>query len=115
MDTDNLSIRTKGSVEEGLVELSAQPGPVLYVNYQPGNGTAYRFTLHECPAGSPLSGWHFSGQGGWLVVFVPESRYRPFAFQGYIDPLYFAEKTGCSLSDAVVLVEVLKFLTERGK
>ncbi len=115
METDNLSLRTKDTIEDGLQELSAQPGSVLYVNYQPGNGTAYRFTLHECPAGSPLSRWHFSGQGGWWVVFMPETGYKSFAFQRGIDPWYMMGKVGCGISDAVVLAEVLEFLTERGK
>lgn len=116
IDTSNLSIRTKATVEDGIQDMCPQTGEVHFVDYQPGNGTAYRFTLHRCPEGSPLALWHFSGNAGWVVFFVPELRFKQFAFSALdteINPLWLKEKVGCGLADAVVLAEVLQELTEK--
>jgi hypothetical protein len=109
-----LDVRTK-PIAKSFVELETFGGnpKSFWANYQPGNGTAYRFLMQRLERGTQAAEW-FLGQDacGWVVAFASPDRYRTFAFSedSYLSPLWVAEKTGAYQADAVVLAEVLAHL-----
>ena len=104
------SVRTK-SIKEALVEDlvwdARSPDPPRWVNYQPGNGTAYRFLIQRFPAGSPPARWYLSGKPGWLVTFATPNKFKPFVFgEGFLDFYWVAGEVQCGIADAIVLAEI---------
>jgi hypothetical protein len=105
--------RTK-SIQDSLVEVEEIQDGLFWINYQPGNGTAYRCILQTLPAGSPPAKWLFGEDvTGTLVTFMPDFRYRPFAFAdgSYLSREYLKEKIGCSYSDAAALAELFAYFS----
>ena len=92
---------------------------VAFVDYQPGNGTAYRFFLTRVEPKSAFGLWlGFGESAGWIVSWVPDQSHafnniHIVASGSYLDPYYVQAKLGCGISDAVVLTEVFAHLTGR--
>jgi hypothetical protein len=92
---------------------------VAFVDYQPGNGTAYRFFLTRVEPKSAFGLWlGFGESAGWIVSWVPDqspsfNNIHITANGSYLDPYYVQSKLGCGISDAVVLAEVFAHLTGR--
>lgn len=114
MIVDGLELRTK-SIEDSIVEATKIVEDLLWVNYQPGNGTAYRFQFEVITPGSPPSDWMFSSGAGFLITWFPESSYKSFGFSNnsFLNAEYLRQKIRCGISDARVLAEIFAFLARK--
>jgi hypothetical protein len=114
MPNIDFETRTK-PIADALVECEGVVENSYWVNYQPGNGTAYRFLFQRLLRGSSPAKWLFGEHfGGFLVTFMPSFSYHTFAFSdgSYLAPHYVKEKVGCGIADAIVLAEVFAHLAE---
>jgi hypothetical protein len=117
-------LRTK-PMNEALVrnecveKVSLDRTGVTFVDYQPGNGTAYKFFLTRVEGSSSFGRWlGFGESSGWIVSWVPDQsqsfRNIHIVANGYfLDPYFVQSKLGCGISDAVVLAEVFAHLMGR--
>ena len=105
---DTLSLRTI-PIDHAFALLYLADGSYRHVDYQPGNGTRYRFivvTLAE--------GLHWKDGPSYLVVDLNSGRSCVLAADGLLHFRYVEEKLKLdSLSDAVVVAELLGHLTGR--
>lgn len=107
-------LRTKSGVQESIVRLEHNDH-TTFVVYEPGNGTRYRLLLVRMSQFSEEAR-DVLGLGktqGYVLAF-PDSHYRTLTYSAgsYLAPLWFSNRVGCSLADAVVLCELLAHLTD---
>lgn len=108
-----MELRTKATVQDGFVEWGCCEG-TEFVIYEPGNGTRYCLLIQY--TGRFSSGSRDAlglGTGHGYIVAFPNSFYRTLTYTAgsYLAPIWLHEKTGCTLADAVVLCELLAYLT----
>lgn len=111
-----LELRTKPTVQDGIV-LREKNGSQLVI-YEPGNGTRYTMLITQItPFGFTDKARDALGLGkrsiGYVVAW-PHLRYQSLTYTAgsYLAPIWLCEKTGCTLADAVVLCELLAYLTD---
>jgi len=112
-----MELRTRPTVADGLT-IQETRGTTHLVLYEPGNGTAYTLLITNLtPFGFSREAHHrlglSKGSGGFVVAW-PGMSYRTLMYSAgsYLDPSWFQTKVGCTLADAVVLCELLAYLTD---
>ena len=113
-----MDVRTLPSIEQGIKIRDVQGSSTL-ISYCPGNGTKYLILITDVSHLGPESK-DFMGLGsrgwGWLVTHVGHT---PMTSMVVIDNgallhwEYVREKLSVSISDAVVLAELIGFVTNR--
>jgi hypothetical protein len=114
-----LEVRTKNTIEEGIRNRETIQGTEVVV-YAPGNGSVYVVSFTNLSGLSPEGKDRFglgSDGKGWLVTHVG---YAPMPSMvvtdnqgGLLHWEYVREKLKVSASDAVVLAELIGFVTGR--
>lgn len=113
-------VRTKETIEEGIRNRETTQGTEVLV-YAPGNGSSYVVTFMSLSSFSQAVkdyfGFGLDGKG-WLVTRVG---YPPMPSMIVIDNpgallhwTYVQEKLGVGPADAIVLAELIGFVTGRG-
>ena len=109
----NLDIRTKKTVEDGIVGgiVRLISAPVRLVSYSPGNGTKYDLIFTN------ITGMACVGdQGGWLVTWINSYDLKAMVVTdhgGLLHWQYVMDKMRVSISDAVCLAEIIGHCTGR--
>jgi hypothetical protein len=109
-------LRTTPTVHDGI-KLCERDSSACMVVYEPGNGTRYRLVMTR------VGSFAFSnrardvlglGKGMGHVVAFPDSHYRTLTYSdgSYLAPHWLCERVGCTMADAVVLAELLAYLTD---
>jgi hypothetical protein len=100
------------SVEEALIEKTLIQENLYWINYQPGNGTAYRFLFQRLPLGSLPGTWLFGRESGFLVHFMPHLPFHAFAFMdgSVLEEHYVASKVKCTVYEGCLLAEAFTYL-----
>lgn len=114
-----LEVRTKKTIEEGIRNREIIQGTEVVV-YAPGNGSIYTVTFTNLSGLSPEVNDRF-GLGpdstGWLVTHVGYSPMPSMIVTdnqgGLLHWEYVREKLKISAADAVVLAELIGFVTGR--
>ena len=114
-----LEVRTKKTIEEGI-QLREEVGGSTFLLYAPGNGTLYMVVVQSLSGYSPKMkdrmGLGLDG-GGWLVTYmggVPMASMVVIDNQGgLLHWEYVREKLKVAAADAVVLAELIGFVTGR--
>lgn len=115
----NLDLRTKKTIEEGIESCETTHG-VRIVEYSPGNGTRYVLSLVELHGFSPeTSEWFgFDPKGfAWLVTWLNHSPMTSMVVVkddgALLHWIYLREKLNAGVPDAIVLAEVIGYITGR--
>jgi hypothetical protein len=114
MDKSQLDLRTKPSVREGLV-FDYETPTVRFVDYQPGNGNRYWFSIMTTIDFSDEVNERlgFGGGTGYVVTDLNGRRSMMLIDRGFLAARYVREKLECSWSDGYVLAELFGYLLER--
>jgi len=108
----NLDIRTKKTVEDGIVESMSISTLVRYVSYSPGNGTRYRLLIANVK-GTGMDEID-SSKGGWVVTSLNSLKSMVVVDNGGLLHFnYVMEKLQCGIADAVCLAEIIGHCTNR--
>ena len=107
-----LDLRTKPTVQAGIVLLDK------VVVYEPGNGTRYTMLITEVSkfgfSDTARDALGLGTMSGGFVVAWPHLPYQTLIYTAgsYLAPNWMRNKVGCTLADAVVLCELLAYLTD---
>ena len=118
---DMLDLRTKPTVKDGLVfdsinsPATGSGAMVRFVDYQPGNGTRYWFSImntddFDNEVNKKLG---FYESSGYLVTDLNHMKSMVLTREGFISYDFIMEKLGCGISDAYVLAELFGKLLGR--
>lgn len=111
------SLRKRSSVEKGMVVYDEFPSPtsvIKFVEYQPGNGTRYVLVITDlsCLTVDALKSIGTRTDRSTYLVTKVEGNPGVMTVGGsdFLHYSYVADKFKCSISDAVVLAELLGYL-----
>lgn len=104
-----MDLRTK-PLTDSFVEME-DCADTTVVNYQPGNGSRYTIVVTRITHPKACKVLNFSDSA--VVVNVLGMGSMVIATHGYLTYGYVQQKLKCSLSDAIVLAEVIGHLTGR--
>jgi hypothetical protein len=124
VNIDYLDVRTKKTVQEGIVYesgcgthdyISAAYPLLRLVDYQPGNGTRYWLSIidtqHCTDEANKRLG--FGDKTGYIITDLNRGRSMFLSDVGFIAAGYVQDKLECGISDAYVLAELLGYLLKR--
>jgi len=114
VDRQLLDLRTKATVQEGIVFDYDTP-EVRFVDYQPGNGTRYWLCIvhTEDYSGDVNKKLGFGDGVGHIVIDLNSHRSFVVAEHGFLAASFVQSKLDCGISDAYVLAELLGHLLDR--
>jgi len=107
-----MELRDKPTVAEGI-KTCERTGMTRFVVYEPGNNTRYRLLITSTFEFSSEARQDLGVSNGYVVSF-PGSILRTIIYSAgsYLASSSFCSNVGCSLAEAVVLCELLAYLTD---
>lgn len=108
-----LDLRTK-DIDDSITIIEEDPRTIA-VEYQPGNGTRYTLTITTLSRFDSDEFLKCIGREGptWLLVWLNGSTGKAMTFgRGLLHYNYVRDKLECSISDAIVIAEIVGRLTK---
>lgn len=108
-------MRTKKTIEDGVVFKQGNPCTAAVVDYQPGNATSYKMAIMRVFPGEGAKKLAIPG-GGWVFAFLDlpfMSAVIPDNKGAYLAAGYLQSKIGCGASDALVLAEFIAWYCDQ--
>ena len=110
MNPDNLSVRRKLSVDDGITKLIINRANVAMVDYQPGNGTRYVLQIVTVSDADHSIAVGFAGSIGWVITHLNNENSKTYclpSYSGTVFPDVIQDKMGENASNAYVIAEFL--------
>jgi hypothetical protein len=114
----NLDVRTKKTIEEGI-QIREERGDSTFLLYAPENGTIYLVVIQKIGGCSPKMKDRMGlgiDDGGWLVTYMGSVSTSMVVIDdpgGLLHWEYVRRKLHVGAADAVVLAELVGFVTGR--
>lgn len=109
-----MEYRTKSTVEESILKDIRIGDTSRLVEYQPGNGTRYLMMVTDLRGSLPARQWLGLGSetsSGWVITRLDSPASMVISGQMFLHWSYVADKLRVNKADAVVLAELIGYLT----